>query len=119
MVLFSVCLTSYFGATAAEETSVHVAGFKSCGYYQRAKRVSQAISKAYPDVGPIHHEYDGRDQYHAFRAQQVKSLGPQGASHRTSPLVWVTKGSESIFIGGASDLIEYANTNFPLADFKV
>ena len=124
MVLFAVSLFSFFSETQATveptTSSLHVAGYKPCGYYQRAKRISSSIAHAYPSVTQVLHEFDTRDQYHAFRASQIKSLGPQAANHNTSPLVWLSNASdESHFVGGSSDLVSFAQDKYPQAQFKL
>lgn len=103
-------------------TYIHVAGFRQCGYFQRGKRVANAIDKAYSDAAAVIHEFDSRDKYHAFREAQVKLMGGAALNHRTSPLVWLAKqdpdATQWQFIGGASDLIQLAHNSYPQSDFR-
>jgi glutaredoxin len=94
---------------------LYVYGYKSCGYFQRAKRIAKTIAKEYENVEAVIKESSERGAYHSVRAKLAQEIA-DASNHRTSPLVYMEAADKTItFIGGASDLIDLARTVYPSA----
>lgn len=119
-------MTNAAAASAATKSIIHVAGFKSCGFYKRAASVVASLSLLFPNkLQLVEHEFSTRDEYREwlihdtdFRNQvaNAKQGNLRASSHSSSPFCWTSNGpGESVgddvdvkeFIGGCDDALDW------------
>ena len=86
---------------AATKTTLHVAGWRDCQYFQKAATVVCSMQHMFPNtlVADII-EYPNRDAFREFLAAEASKYGPRAEKHTSSPFTW--KG-ENEFVGGCDD----------------
>ena len=96
-----------------------VAGYRSCGYFQKAANVAAALEHLYASRVQVQIlESPDRSAYKSWLASSLPKdrLGARAASHTSSPICWLGDASddraELEFIGGCDDFLEYARSNF-------
>eukprot|EP00924_Labyrinthula_sp_SR-Ha-C_P008920 snap_masked-scaffold_2-processed-gene-6.14-mRNA-1 protein AED:1.00 eAED:1.00 QI:0/-1/0/0/-1/1/1/0/96 len=89
-------------------TRYHVAGFKTCGYYQRAVKRGQEVAKK-DEYEFEKEEYSTRAQYKAalasLRAKLDDGEQTKAEHHTSSPFVWKEEDGRNIFVGGCDDFL--------------
>lgn len=99
---------------------VHIAGYKTCGFYRRAVNVVSSISVLFPTrVKVVEHPFDDRNSY---RAWLIDSEGfrnsftdSRAAQHSSSPFVWFSKeatpdpspADNDGYLGGHDDTLNW------------
>ena len=86
--LVVVAVVAALLSTAFADT-LHVSGFKQCGYFQRAKRLAESFSSTH-DVDIV--EFPSRGEY-------KQALGKLATNHRTSPFVFVSSSDVEVVYG--------------------
>ena len=101
---------------------LHIAGFKTCGFYQRALSTVASLSLLFPHkLKLVQHEFATRDDYRNWLIQDVNfrqgvsgSTGNLRASnHASSPFCWLSTNTErevngiTEFIGGCDDTLDW------------
>jgi len=98
---------------------IHIAGFKTCGFYRRATSVLTSISVLFPSkLKIVDHEYPSRDAYRAWLLDEFRSKMSDTRAHKhsSSPFVWISNGSSpekadpkdvESFIGGHDDSLKW------------
>lgn len=113
-------------AAAATKSILHIAGWKTCGFYKRAASVVASLSLLFPTrLQVVEHEFATRDEYRewlihgtkfrdAVAQAQLEKKGNQRASgHASSPFCWLASGTgdgiEEVteFIGGCDDTLNW------------
>jgi len=95
----------------------HIAGFKTCPFYQKAANVVCAMNHVYPNkIKADVMEFPDRDSY---RAWLLGSEGTDGFrntmpdtrahKHTSCPFSWVGDGQ---FVGGCDDTLDYIKGNY-------
>ena len=98
-------------------TILHLAGYDSCPWFQRAKKLVAAAVNKISTLEADYTEGLSRDQYHAFLKKKLPTLsaGDQPVAgvlrwphtHTTSPLVSQTPadgGTGEVYVGGSPEL---------------
>eukprot|EP00588_Corethron_pennatum_P015510 CAMPEP_0194265108 /NCGR_PEP_ID=MMETSP0169-20130528/446_1 /TAXON_ID=218684 /ORGANISM="Corethron pennatum, Strain L29A3" /LENGTH=626 /DNA_ID=CAMNT_0039005509 /DNA_START=30 /DNA_END=1910 /DNA_ORIENTATION=+ len=110
------------GSVPTDKIYLHLSGFKSCGFFQRAVNVMSSISTLFPSrLQVTEHSFGTRDEYrnwllegpNAFRSS---SSDPLAKKHTSSPFVWIgdrgggKPGEVGIktFVGGHDDSLSWA-----------
>jgi len=110
------------GSVPTDKIYLHLSGFKSCGFFQRAVNVMSSISTLFPSrLQVTEHSFGTRDEYrnwllegpNAFRSS---SSDPLARKHTSSPFVWIgdraggSPGEVPIqtFVGGHDDSLAWA-----------
>ena len=97
---------------------LHVAGYDSCPWFQRAKKLVAAALNAHNTLEADYTEGLTRDQYHAFLKKKLPNLQAGAAvqpvagvvrwpqTHTTSPLITqnAPDGGREIYVGGSPEL---------------
>ena len=96
-----------------------VAGYRSCGYFQKAANVAAALEHLYASRVQVQIlESPDRASYKSWLSSSLPKdrLGAKAASHTSSPICWLGDASddraELEFIGGCDAFLEYARSNF-------
>lgn len=89
-----------------------VAGYNTCGFFQKANKLMAALTILYPD-GCVRHEeknFPTRDEYKAWLVQHKLQLvdDPRAQAHGSSPFVTLN----GTFLGGCDDTIAFCRANF-------
>lgn len=99
---------------------IHVAGFASCTFFQKASNAAAAMQHMFPDkIKASIHQFETRDEYKNWLATHreasflplfTQTLGPKAEKHTSSPFSWLNGDK---FIGGCDDTLAYLkNTLF-------
>lgn len=108
-------------AAAPTKSILHVAGFSTCGFYQRCASVVASLSLLFPHrLQLVKHEFPSRDEYRNwliagnFRDEvRVNTGNLRAGDHASSPFCWLASGTgreaESVkeFIGGHDDTLDW------------
>ena len=88
-----------------------VCGWTGCKFYQKAKGVATALSALYPaDYEARLDESPDRDTYRG-KLDALRQKTPTDAkaqSHTSSPLVFLTEGGATSYLGGCDDTVAWA-----------
>jgi len=89
----------------------HVAGFKTCPFYQKAANVVCALNHIYPNrVKADIMEFPDRDSYREWLFKDRQRFdNPRAHKHTSCPFSWIGDGQ---FIGGCDDTFDYVKTNY-------
>jgi hypothetical protein len=110
--------------SAVTKSIIHVAGYKSCGFYRRAASVVASLSILFPNkLQVVEHEFTSREEYRewlinsdngGFRDKVTNKVGNLRANTFTSsPFCWLANTSDSSadditdFIGGCDDTLDW------------
>ena len=111
--------------SAVTKSIIHVAGYKSCGFYRRAASVVASLSILFPNkLQVVEHEFTSREEYRewlinsdngGFRDKVTNKVGNLRANTFTSsPFCWLANTSDSNnveditdFIGGCDDTLDW------------
>ena len=88
--MFSVDFSASTAAAAASNvTTFHIAGWKTCGFYSRAKQVLLSLQTLFPDKYQVMvHEFESRDAYRAaMEPLRVQFADARAHNHTSSPFV--------------------------------
>jgi len=97
-------------------TRVTVAGWRNCGFFQKAVKVTAAIELLYPKkVQVTHIELADREKYITWLKEEKpgKNL-TGGVNHTSSPIVWL---NDNEYLGGCDAVLDWSRQNF-LSDKK-
>lgn len=97
-------------------TRVTVAGWRNCGFFQKAVKVTAAIELLYPKkVQVTHIELADRDKFITWLKEEKpgKNL-TGGVNHTSSPIVWL---NDNEYLGGCDAVLDWSRQNF-LSDKK-
>ena len=98
-------------ATMAGKRIITVCGWGGCKFYQKAKGVATALSALYPaDYDAQLDESVDRDTYRG-KLDQLRQKTPSDAGaqkHTASPLVFLTEGGATSYLGGCDDTVAWA-----------
>lgn len=85
----------------------HVAGFASCGFYQRAKNAITGLALLFPHkITATIQEFNSKEEYVAWLTPFKQNL--EGSlKHSSSPIVWLQSGDEQTYVGGCDDLLAW------------
>ncbi|CAB9504796.1 Glutathione reductase, chloroplastic (Fragment) [Seminavis robusta] len=94
---------------------LHVAGFKSCGFYRRVVQVVSSLTVLFPTrIRVQEHEFEDRASYRKFLIDDAfrdKFDSPSAKEHSSSPFCWFSSDTESenkeSFLGGHDDALEW------------
>jgi len=98
---------------------LHIAGWQSCGFYQRASGALGALSLLFPTrLKVVDHSFSSRDEYRSWLIDGNFREGlndPRAHSHTSSPFCWVSKRATAKplakditgFIGGCDDTLDF------------
>lgn len=98
---------------------LHIAGWHSCGFYQRAAGVLGSLSLLFPTrLKVVQHNFPSRDEYRSWLVDsQFRDAvtDPRAHSHTSSPFCWVSKRATDkplskdvlSFIGGCDDALDF------------
>eukprot|EP00584_Thalassiosira_punctigera_P002476 CAMPEP_0172539508 /NCGR_PEP_ID=MMETSP1067-20121228/10703_1 /TAXON_ID=265564 ORGANISM="Thalassiosira punctigera, Strain Tpunct2005C2" /NCGR_SAMPLE_ID=MMETSP1067 /ASSEMBLY_ACC=CAM_ASM_000444 /LENGTH=638 /DNA_ID=CAMNT_0013325207 /DNA_START=198 /DNA_END=2114 /DNA_ORIENTATION=- len=116
-------MTNAGAAASAATKIIHVAGYKSCGFYRRAASVVASLSLLFPNkLQIVEHEFASRDEYrewliHGTNFRNAVANAKRGnlraSNHASSPFCWLADGksggSEEVteFIGGCDDTLDW------------
>lgn len=89
---------------------LNIAGFKTCGAYQKAKTVLGGLTAIFPSKYSVNIvEYETRDEYMAWLEGFRATINAD--NHKTSPIVWFDKSSNSrSYLGGRDDTIAWCRS---------
>lgn len=95
-------------------TKITVAGWRGCGFFQKAVKVTAAVELLYPKrVQVTHIELSDKDKYVTWLNTEKPKLnltgGATSVSHSTSPICWL---NENEYIGGCDSVLEYTRNAF-------
>jgi len=110
------------GSIPTEKIHLHVSGYKTCGFFQRAVNVMSSISTLFPSrLQVTEHSFSTRDEYRSWLLEgpdafRATSSDARALKHSSSPFVWIgdraggSPGGVSIktFVGGHDDSISWA-----------
>jgi len=106
-------------AAAPSKTKFHIAGWATCGFYQKTKTVLTSLQALFPDqYEVVVHESATRDEYRAaLPAVRAQVPNPKAHGHTSSPFVAI--GDDLLanpagcrFVGGCDDTLAYARGLF-------
>mmetsp|Transcript_19809 Transcript_19809/g.19137 ORF Transcript_19809/g.19137 Transcript_19809/m.19137 type:complete len:605 (-) Transcript_19809:210-2024(-) len=85
----------------------HVAGFASCGFYQRAKNAITGLALLFPHkLTATIKEFNSKDEYVTWLTPFKEKL--EGSlKHTSSPIVWTQSGDDMTYVGGCDDLLKW------------
>eukprot|EP00462_Mataza_sp_D1_P023286 CAMPEP_0175133120 /NCGR_PEP_ID=MMETSP0087-20121206/7463_1 /TAXON_ID=136419 /ORGANISM="Unknown Unknown, Strain D1" /LENGTH=607 /DNA_ID=CAMNT_0016415569 /DNA_START=30 /DNA_END=1853 /DNA_ORIENTATION=+ len=91
-------------------TRITVAGWRTCGWFQRAVKVTAAVELLYPHKLQVTHiELESRDKFQAWLKSERPALNLDGGeSHTSSPFIFI---NGTHFLGGYDSLVEYTKSN--------
>jgi len=104
---------------ASSQQILHIAGWNSCGFYQRAAGVLGSLSLLFPTrLKVVNHNFPTRDEYREWLIDgQFRDAvsDTRAHSHTSSPFCWISKRatakplSKDIleFVGGCDDTLEF------------
>lgn len=92
-------------------TRITVAGWRNCGFFQKAVKVTAAVELLYPQKVQVKHiELADRDKFVAWLNEEKPKIGLSGgANHNSSPIVWL---NENEYLGGCDAVMDYTRSNF-------
>jgi len=101
---------------------LHIAGWKSCGFYSRASSVLGSLSVLFPSkIKVVEHSYPSRTEYREWLIDggfRDNVPDDRAQSHTSSPFCWVSERYTNdpdpkdikSFIGGHDDTIEWCRS---------
>lgn len=98
---------------SGSKVMIHVCGWASCPWYQRAAKLAASLSLLYPTKYESElHETPSRDAYLEQLRSSYRSCIPDSdaaQTHTSSPFVYITRGDDTnSFIGGCDATVEWA-----------
>ena len=104
-------ITALLGPAMAGKRLLTVCGWTGCKFYQKAKGVATALSALYPaDYEARLDESPDRDTYRGKLAdlRQKTPTDAKAQAHTASPLVFLTEGGATSYLGGCDDTVAWA-----------
>eukprot|EP01121_Diplochlamys_sp_Union-15-3_P022599 TRINITY_DN967_c0_g1_i1.p1 TRINITY_DN967_c0_g1~~TRINITY_DN967_c0_g1_i1.p1 ORF type:complete len:137 (-),score=23.10 TRINITY_DN967_c0_g1_i1:28-405(-) len=105
-----------------DRTTIHVAGFGWSPHFKRAREVANLLSTEFPDLFEADVSERNRQQYFDWLNEnrpkfsstfEPNDKGETVDHHKTSPIVWISKGGKNKFVGGRDRLCEWTIANHP------
>lgn len=90
---------------------ITIAGWTSCGFYQRAKVSLVGLATIHPDKFDVTvKEYPNKTEYRAWLDDFKTGFNPvKGSTHTSSPVVWF---DDNKYLGGCDDTLSYCRKVF-------
>jgi len=86
-------------------TEVNIAGWATCGFYQKLKTALLGLAVLYPDLRINLVEHPDRNTFREWLFSNREQYGEKAANHTSSPFVWLGNNQ---FIGGCDDTLSWA-----------
>jgi len=99
--------------TKLDTVQITVAGYATCGYFQKAANVVVSLETLHPSRYKARVlEFETKEQYKKWLSTTKTTLTPQGPelnNHTSSPLVW---RGEHEFVGGCDEILDLIRTTY-------
>lgn len=106
--IYPVCTAAEFSLSFP--LYIHIAGYQTCPYFQKACRAADGLSLVYPSkIKPIVETFKDRQEYQQWLSLQRIKL-PGSEQHTTCPIVWQKCANSYSYIGGCDAFMKFAKS---------
>lgn len=94
----------------------NISGFTSCKYFQKACAAMNGLAAIYPQhIGVSIVDNSTKDEYLSWLDSNKSKFGELGATHKSSPIVWLDDGT---FIGGCDATLDWCRSYLTVNDLS-